>query len=342
MKLGIVNDMAMAVEVLRRVVESDGSHQVVWTARDGAEAVRKCADHRPDAVLMDLIMPIMDGVEATRAIMAASPCAILIVTSSVGRNTSRVFEALGAGALDAVRTPIVRGEEGGEKLLLAKLRLIQRLVGAERGGRARNTQPQPVPPGPSGGAAPLLPLVAVGASSGGPGALATLLKGIPGSFPGCVAIVQHIDREFAPGLVQWLASSCKLPVRLARDQERPEPSTVRVCEGGRHLVLSPAGLLRYTDEPRDSIHKPSVDVFFQSVAHHWRGTAVGVILTGMGRDGADGLAAMVARGHKGIAQDRDTSAIYGMPAAAVRTGAVSEVLPLPAIAGRVVELLGRG
>ncbi|MDF3887726.1 chemotaxis-specific protein-glutamate methyltransferase CheB [Cupriavidus basilensis] len=331
MKIGIVNDSRLAVAALLRVIALDPSLEVAWVAEDGESAVRMAAARTPDLILMDLLMPVMDGVEATRRIMAATPCAIVVVTMDLGRNASQVFDAMGHGAVDAVDTPTLA--EPDSKLasgpLLRKIRNIGRLLD----GRT----------GPSRAAAPLMRkasterLVAVGASAGGPSALATVLGGLPAGFNAAVVAVQHVDEAFAAGMADWLDAQCHLPVRLAREGEGPQPGTVLLAGTNDHLRLVGATRMIYTEEPRDYLYRPSIDVFFESVAQHWRGDAVGVLLTGMGRDGALGLKAMRERGCLTIAQDQATSAVYGMPKAAAALGAASEILPLPQIAARIVR-----
>jgi two-component system, chemotaxis family, response regulator WspF len=333
MKIGIVNDLPMAVEALRRALALAPRHELIWTANDGAEAVALCARHRPDLVLMDLIMPGMDGVEATRRIMAGTPCAILIVTVSVDANTSRVFEAMGYGALDAVDTPSLGSGDltTSSAPFLAKIDTIARLIGDGTTFRSR------IAPGrtPTSRQA----LVAIGASAGGPAALATLLEGLPGNFPAALVIIQHVDERFVAGLAEWLRRHSALPVRLAEEGDRPLPGTVLLAGTGDHLALKAADRLGYTAEPRDYAYRPSVDVFFQSVGTLWPGKAIGVLLTGMGADGALGLKALRAKGHYTIAQDQASSAVYGMPKAAAAANAAVDILPLQRIAPKIIDAL---
>lgn len=329
MKIGIVNDMLMAVEALRRAVALNPVHRVIWTARSGAEAVEKCAQERPDLVLMDLLMPGMDGVEATKRIMAATPCAILVVTASTGANSWRVFEAMGHGALDAVDTPVLTGGDPRTKAepLLAKIESIRRLLRErELSGGPRGSMP------PFSERDSRRGLVVIGASAGGPAALATVLQNLPADFRVPVVIVQHVDKQFAPGMADWLGQTSKLPVRLAVDGDRPTPGVVLLAGTNDHLVLTADGSLKYTPDPVDYVYRPSVDVFFQSVASYWRGTGVAVLLTGMGRDGAVGMKVLRNQGLHTIAQDEATCAVYGMPRAAVTLDAVAEILPLSQIA----------
>lgn len=334
MRIAIVNDLGMAVEALRRVLVRDPRHQLAWTAADGAEAVLQCARDRPDLILMDLIMPVMDGVEATRRIMAATPCAILVVTATVEGTTSRVFDALGAGALDAVNTPTLTGE--GANTLLAKIEALGRLIGdAQSPATAAATTSAKIRPVPE--ARPWL--FAIGASAGGPAALAEVLKVFPVNTRAAFIVVQHLDDSFAAGLADWLGGLISLPVRLARNGDVPTPGTVLMPGRDDHLVLTSNGSLMYRREPANYVYRPSVDEFFDSVVLHWTGPAAGVILTGMGRDGARGLKKMRDARFPTFAQDRASCAVYGMPKAAAELGGVGSVLPLDRIGPALQQLL---
>jgi len=337
MKIGIVNDLPMAVEALRRALTQKPGHQVVWVARNGAEAVEQCARATPDLVLMDMVMPGMDGVETTRRIMAQTPCAILIVTVSVGSNASRVFEAMGQGALDAVDTPAFGVGDWSESAspLLAKIATIQKLIRDKDGHHTAIEQASRglVPYGEG--------LVAIGASAGGPAALSTVLRGLPKDFPAALVIIQHVDAQFAAGMAEWLGLSCLLPVRIAREGEAPQAGVVLLAATNDHLALKGPGRLGYTATPLDYPYRPSVDVFFQSACRFWPGSVVGVLLTGMGRDGALGLKALRNKGHYTMAQDQASSAVYGMPKAAAKLGAAVDIVALAQIAPKLVNLFAR-
>ena len=328
MRIAIVNDLPLAVEALRRVITLAPEHQLAWIAQDGAEAVRRCVADPPDLILMDLIMPVMDGVEATRRIMAQTPCAILIVTASVDENSAKTFAAMGNGALDAVDLPNLGSADplASPQPLLRKIRSLSKLVSA----RGAVTTPHPLNRLP--------PLVAIGASAGGPAALSELLLGLPRDFPGAVVIVQHVDARFAPGMADWLDKHSTLPVRLAEEGDRLQPGQVLLAGTSEHLVLNMRGQLSYTTSPEDEIYHPSINVFYRSVVDNWTGRAAGVLLTGMGADGALGLKAMRGCGHLTITQDSETSAVFGMPKAAAALSAASEILPLPRIAPRLINL----
>jgi chemotaxis response regulator CheB len=182
-------------------------------------------------------------------------------------------------------------------------------------------------------------LVAIGASSGGPAALATLLAGLPKDFQAAVIVVQHVDEHMAANMADWLGQQSPLPVRVAAEGDRPVPGSVLLAATNDHLVLKSAERLGYSPEPRDYVYRPSVDAFFQSVSRLWRGDVVGVLLTGMGRDGALGLKALRDQGRHTITQDEASSAVYGMPKAAAKIGAAVDILPLNRIASRLVTLV---
>lgn len=335
MRIGIVNDMPLAVEALRRALALEPEHRIAWIAGNGAEAVQNCQVDLPDLLLMDLLMPVMDGVEATRRIMAQSPCAILIVSVDIEQHISRVFEAMGHGALDAVNTPSLGGDQSADaSALLRKIQNIGWLIG-QNTGRKRGASAPPVEE------AAARRLIAIGASAGGPAALATLLKQLPGDLKASVILVQHVDAVFAAGMADWLAGESSLPVRLAQDGERPQPGVVLLAGTNNHMRLQRNGELTYTEEPRSHIYRPSIDVFFDSVVEHWATEAIGVLLTGMGRDGAQGLRNMRGRGFHTIAQNQASCAVYGMPKAAAELDAAREILALESIAPRIVELLQR-
>jgi two-component system response regulator WspF len=325
MRIAIVNDVAMSAEALRRCIAATSEHQVVWIARSGVEAVSMCLENRPDLILMDLNMPEMDGVEATRQIMAASPCAILIVTGRPQDNVSQVFRALGAGALDVTATPILAGAVGGEAALLAKIKTIGKLVRASR--------PEPGANGGNGeSGTSVRHLLAIGASTGGPLAVQHILSGWVAPPGTAIVVVQHIDASFAGHFGKWLGDQLRMPVKVIEEGDALAPGCVQIARTNDHLTLSARHRLHYTEEPRDYPYRPSVDVFFECVARHWKADATGILLTGMGRDGAEGLLAMRAAGKITLAQDQASSAVYGMPRAAAERDAAQQILSLDQIA----------
>jgi two-component system response regulator WspF len=331
MRVAIVNDLPLTTEALRRIVLSDPRHQIAWIAADGDEAVRLCQGDRPDVVLMDLVMPRVNGAEATRRIMQQSPCAILVVTAGVAMNYHLVCEALGHGAFDAVSTPVLAGrtpaEAGAE--LLSKLTAVDRIN--RRITSMLVTAPAALKPVASPPPGSIPPLVAMGTSTGGPLALAAILGALPADFPGAILVVQHIGAEYAGCLVDWLKARTPLTVRAAKAGDVPQAGTVLIAGSSDHMILTAERTLSYAREPADYPYRPSVTVLFESLARHWPARGLAVLLTGIGRDGAQGLLTLQEAGWRTIAQDQATSVVFGMPRAAMEMGAARHVLPLDQI-----------
>ncbi|ACK67706.1 response regulator receiver modulated CheB methylesterase [Rippkaea orientalis PCC 8801] len=343
MRIAIVNDMMMAVAALQRVVTSVPDYEIAWIAHNGSQAIAHCATDTPDLILMDIIMPEIDGVEATHIIMEHSPCAILIVTASIKSNSSKIFEAMGYGALDVVSTPVLGrlGDPEAAAILLDKIATIGVLIGQRKSksvhkdllksANSRGKSKLSTPP------SALPPLVVIGVSTGGPKALAVLLGALPSSFPAAIVIIQHVDAQFAPGLATWLNKQTSLPVRLAMEGDSLKSGTVLLAGTNDHLVLRPNLTLKYTEKPQDYPYRPSVDVFCQSVADYWSRKGTAVLLTGMGRDGALGLKELRSKGWHTIAQDKQSCVVYGMPKAAVEMDSAVEILPLSDIAPALIK-----
>jgi chemotaxis response regulator CheB len=356
-KIAIVNDVPMVVEVLRRALAQWPEHQLLWVAQDGAQAIEMCAWQLPDVVLMDIVMPNVDGVEATRRIMQNTPCPILIVTADIGISAQKVYEALGFGALDAVDTPALNGSDlsRGSSVLLDKITRVGRMkpnlppppLAARTAARSAPLK-RPLRPLSAlrssgieslGTAAGVIArrLVVIGASAGGPGALAVVLRALPRDFPAAVVIVQHIDPGFAHGMADWLQQQSGLQVRVAQEGDRPHVGCVLMAGTNHHLLFKNRDTLGYETEAPEDVYHPSIDVLFHSVVRQWRNQVVGVLLPGMGRDGAVGLKAMRDAGVHTIAQDQQSSSVYGMPKAAAALDAATEILPLDSIARALVE-----
>ena len=292
--------------------------RVLWESADGEEALTRNARQPVHLLLLELGAGEDEAVAIIRRLRTASTTAVLLVTDDIAAHAAQVFHAIGCGAADVLELPRAAATQ------VAKLRSVAALLGLVH-----------VPERRVGAA-----LVAIGASAGGPAALATILHSLPAALAGAFVIVQHIDAGFAAGMAEWLGQSAALEVRVARDGESPAAG-VALLAGVRdhHLVLDPRQRLRYQDEPSQLSDRPSIDELFDSIARHWQRPAIGVLLTGMGRDGARGLRALRDRGHHTIAQDAASSAIYGMPKAAVGLNAAVEVMPLADIAQRLQQLL---
>ncbi len=336
MRIAIVNDLAMAVESLRRVICSSGLHHLAWVARTGADAVEMCKDDVPDLILMDMVMPGMNGVQATRKIMRECPCPILIVTSSVTSHASMVFEAMGAGALDAVVTPVLAGETktASAETLLNKIAMIGKL----RGPAVSSVYPTRAIARPAAAADADIPqLVAIGCSTGGPRAVVTLLNSFPPHFNAAVVIIQHMDKKFVAGFADWLHQQSPLPVMVPEDGTAVRPGRVYLPGTRDHVRINGAGELIYSKTTEECFYHPSVDIFFNSIAETYQQRCIGVLLTGMGRDGGAGLLALRRRGYLTIAQDKQSSVVYGMPRYASELEAAVKILPIEKIGSEIVQ-----
>lgn len=315
----------------------DRDIQVVGEANDGSQALSVILRQRPHLVTMDLQMPVGSGLDAIEEIMAKCPVPILVVTGHSKRSSAAAFEAIRRGALQLAEKP-APGRSSGATELRAQVRLLSKVpvVWHVAGGRNKPRPRRSVAPAslgrtvahPSG--APLV--IGVGASAGGPGAIAMLLGQLPVPFAGCVAVVQHLPKGFAASFVDFLKSRTRLKVKLVTDRAPREPGAVLVAPDDRHLVLANRNEFVAVELPRVDGFRPSATVLFRSLADTFGPDAVGVVLSGMGNDGAEGLQRMRRRGSLTIAQDESTSAVYGMPRAAVEAGAAELVLPLNQIA----------
>ena len=316
----LAEDSAVTREYLKWLLEQDPELEVVGAAPDGERAVALAERLRPDVILMDVHMPGLDGFDATRQIMERFPTPIVMATAS----TSRAFEALEAGALVLLAKPPAPWEDGHEAAaeellrtikLMAEVKVVRRWAdnGARRVRRPRAPR-----------------VVAIGASTGGPQVLAAILGELPPlGVP--VVLVQHISLGFIEGFVEWLDSRAPMPVRIARHDDRLTPGTVYVADGGHHVTLTRDRRIALDDGPPVNGFRPSISRLFDSVAETCGQAAVGVLLTGMGRDGADGLRRMRDAGALTIAQDEASSVVFGMPGEAVRLEAAVDVLPPAAI-----------
>ena len=378
MRVGIANDMRTATEILRQVVSCRPEHQIAWTAENGEQAVRLCRSDPPDVLLMDLVMPVLDGAEATRQIMRSCPCPVLVVTSDVTRNFHLVCQAMGYGAYDAIAMPPLGTEpiEQAGAHLLARMLVAPRIkrhlqAGGTTGlaGRAETSSGSDdsaiIMPGEllnkiRGTLAPAqaadedstarlklspvtpasqFPLVAIGSSTGGPQALEAILPKLPKNFPGAIVIAQHIGADFARSLAEWLQEQCRIRVQAMESGDRPQPGIALIGATGDHLVLRKDGTLGYTAEPKEAPYRPSVNTLFASLRSNCRQPGVAILLTGIGNDGAHGMLALRQAGWLTIAQDEATSVVYGMPQAARQLDAAMRILPVHEIADYLTDRL---
>jgi two-component system chemotaxis response regulator CheB len=374
----VVDDSTVQRRLLRGMIEADHDLTVVGEARTGKEAVALVERLRPGVVLMDLDLPVMNGIEAIEKIMAVHPTPILVYSAFVdGPSNANGVAAIAAGAVDVIAKPSASSSEpadGYGDVLRKRLRVASR-VRVITHPRAR-LRPRAVPFDESAVAAanvpaigttgnapptvaprdrPVVPpvrvvrapvqtrqidLIAIGVSTGGPQALVHLLGALPADLRQAVVVVQHMADGFLQGLADWLGTQCALPVVLGQRGHKLESGTVTIAPGGHNMIIGDRLRVSLEVPPPGQFHVPGIDACFTSIAAHVGSTAIGVILTGMGRDGAAGLKLMRENGAVTIGQDEATSAVYGMPAAAMTIGAVEHELPLADIAPLLLRTVG--
>lgn len=337
----VVEDSAVLRQLLGHVLGADAGLEVVGYACNGREALEATLRLRPDVISMDLHMPEMDGLEATRLIMQTQPTPIVIVSSSSAREeVSSAFRLLEAGALAVAEKPPGPDHPRHEAAALELVRTIRlmaevKVVRRWKSGEARASGVRLPEPAPRHGAVELL---GIGASTGGPLVLKTVLAALPRSCPFPVLIVQHIAPGFTEGLAHWLTAASGFAVRLAADGETPLPGHAYLAPDDRHLELGADRRIVLGAQAPEHGHRPAVSVLFRSLARVLGGRAVGVLLSGMGRDGAEELKAMKESGALTLAQNRESSVVHGMPGAAIALGAALRVLSPEQIAAALARL----
>lgn len=340
----LAEDSATIRHHLASLINATSGMCVIGEAGDGLEAVATVAHQKPDVVSMDVRMPGMDGLAATRQIMTECPTPVVIVSSLLERDIDLSFQAIEAGALAVVEKPPGRDDPAfasKQRRFLRTLLAMARVSVVRRGSTARLAPPEAERPVKR--KLRLAPeVIAIGASAGGPSALSRLLQGLPTDLPVPVVIVQHMPAEFSPGLARWLDKMLPMPVSLIEHGTRLTPGTVHLSPGDAHCIVTreQGVLMARLQHERGTYHYvPAVDVLFESVASTCGAAAIGIVLTGMGNDGARGLTAMHEAGAHTMAQDRHSSTVFGMPRAAIEAGAVQQVLPLVQIATAIRKLL---
>lgn len=345
-KVLLVDDSRLALAMLERIFRLAPDVEVVGKAGGGEEALALVHRLKPDVICTDLHMPRMGGLEMTRRVMAEVPTPILVISLSVNpdEDGENIFALLEAGAVDVF--PKFRGTAGEEfnrfsDDMLRKVRTVAGVFVFRRHHRHRTVEARmPAPPPGVGAHGREIKLLAIGASTGGPVALDFLFRSLPGDFPVPILCVQHISAGFLDGLVRWLASNARLRVKSAEQGEIPRPGTVYFPREAFHLECDGRGRLHLSPEGARSEYCPSVDVLFHSLAAAHGDAVAAVLLTGMGRDGAEGLLAIHSRGGLTVAQDEKSCVIFGMPRAAIELGAAGHVLALEDMPTEILRLLG--
>jgi len=337
----VVEDSPVARRLLVELLSRDPDVEVVGEATHGSQAVAEAARLEPDVVTMDVALPEMDGLEATRRIMREHPRPIVVVSAAYGRDAKLAIRALEAGALAVMPKPQGPGSPNFERRAaelvdcvkaMSEVRVVRRRQGLRPASIAM-TPPAPRPAAPAD-------LVAIAASTGGPAALGAILRAMPAEAPAPILVVQHIAPGFEEGLSRWLDGLSPLRVRVAEDGMPVMPGDVALAPARRHMGISADGRVRLSAGPPIDGHRPSASHLFASVASTYAGRALGVVLTGMGSDGVSGLLALRRAGGAVVAQDRDSCTVYGMPGAATAAGAVSRTVGLEHMATAIMAACG--
>ena len=339
----VVDDSPSICEYLCALFASDPEFQVVGAARNGSETVPLVERLKPDVISMDLTMPGIDGFETTRQIMSSHPTPIVIVSARCDRKSAALsFQVLEAGALSLLGTPAPLGSPGYEASRRELLDTFRAMAGVRVIRRSVRPVLQSLPKvsAPSSGVS-LPSLIVIGASTGGPPVLHTIISRLPATLPVPIVVVQHITHGFIDGLVDWLGSVTTLPVSTAKDLEIPLPGHVYLAPDGVHLELSRDRRLRLVPGSKEFGVCPAVSRLFRSVTGSYGRTAIGVLLSGMGRDGAEEMLALRRSGGITIAQDAATSVVHGMPGEAIRLGAAIYISPDIGIASLLCSLTGQ-
>ncbi len=335
----VVDDSAVQRSMLINILEAEGDLTVAGWATNGEEAIRSAAALKPDVITMDLRMPVMDGLLATRRIMQETPTPIIIVTASLSRDVHEVVgAAYQAGALAIVPKPMpgARNAGGAGELRrtvrsMSEIKVVRRWTPERLNARAQGPDRIVIPPSKRP------EIVAIGASTGGPKALQEILTQLPATFVLPVLIVQHIAGDFVAPMIDWLRPQCAVPLEIAAPGQLLDGPGIYFAPQGRHLRVRGRALV-LGDEPPVRGHRPSATILFESVAGQYGPAAIGVLLTGMGDDGASGLRDMKLAGGQTIAQDEASSVVFGMPGVAIGMGIVDYILPPPEIALLLVKL----
>lgn len=339
----VVEDSLVVRQLLVHIISRDPRLTVAAAVGSAEEALQEIGRVQPDVISMDIRLPGMDGLEATRRIMAERPTPIVVIAGSVEDASLKIsMNALRAGALTVVEKPLGLTSAGFDEIaetICTQLYIMSQVSVVRRRSFQWRSQSAVSVPQKSPELRTLRPsVIGIAASTGGPPALAKVLGALPTDFPVPILLVQHMGAAFMEGFVSWLDGLIGLNVRIARDQEIPTAGQVYVAPGDRHLLLSTAGTLKIDAAPALESQRPSATLLFQSMAQSIGSRGLGIILTGMGEDGAKGLLELRQAGGYILAEDESTAVVYGMPAAAARIGAVSASLPLDLIAPRLLQL----
>lgn len=328
----LVDDSPIALKILERILSSSPDIEVIGTALNGKEGLELIPGLNPDVICTDLHMPVMDGLEFTKEIMTQYPRPILVISVSVQEGSQNVFRLLEAGAVDVFLKPrgFIESEFDKKALeLISKVKVVAGVHVFRRRPKETVSREKEAPPRELRDTKHEIrntKIVAIGASTGGPQILHFLLSRLPANFPIPVVCVQHIGDEFLSGFIEWLSSQCRMKVRIAEAGEFPQPGTIYFPQAGSHLRIDNNGRFAVSEEPPYDGHRPSISVVLRSIADFYGSRVISVLLTGMGRDGAEGMQDVSMAGGITIAQDEGSSVVFGMPKAAIELGAAKYVM----------------
>jgi len=342
----VVDDSKVTRQLLVHILESDPQIRVIGALTDGQAAVDFVAGNCPDVVLMDIHMPGMDGFEATRRIMETQPVPIIICSATTDpKEVATTFRSMEAGAVAFVEKPVGLGDDNYQAVaanllqtikLMSEVKVVRRWPRVRSGGSSTAVAPGVLKSEPAG-----IRVIGIGASTGGPPVLQTILSSLPKDFPVPVLIVQHIARGFLPGLAEWLNQTTGWQIHLAAHGTCPLPGHAYLAPDDFHMGVTPSGRIFLTREPPENGLRPAVSFLFRSLAESFGASVLGVLLTGMGKDGAAELKLMKDRGAETIAQDRESSIVHGMPGEAILLGGATHVLAADKIAETLIMLVNR-
>jgi two-component system chemotaxis response regulator CheB len=338
----VVDDSALMRKLIPQMLAADESIEVVGTAMDGSFCLKKIEELKPGVVTLDLEMPGMNGIDALKEIMRRQPLPVIVFSSHSTEGASVTMKALGLGAFDFVPKPRDAAAHMAEtaRELIAKVKAAAECKLKPRMLSGLPPKPEKLP---VSSAAPNK-VVAIGVSTGGPQALEYVLSQLPGDFPGAITVVQHMPEGFTDMFARRLDEVCPLRVKEAQSGDQLQPGRVLICPGNRHMKVRrlPIGdVVALSDEPRVNGHRPSADVLLRSVAEQFKTQAVGVLMTGMGDDGAEGLGAVKKEGGMTLAQSEESCVVYGMPKAAIERGYAIRVVGLDNIGATLQSVCGR-
>ncbi|RDH81227.1 MAG: chemotaxis response regulator protein-glutamate methylesterase [endosymbiont of Galathealinum brachiosum] len=327
MRIAIVHNSEDIIRLFTYLI-ADLGFNICWTCNTAKEAIKNAANDCPDLLLVQLDLTDMKGSELIQKIMESSPTTIIAINNSVKQKPGDIFDAMSAGALDAFSEPSTENTDSIHELKNKILNIsklhdsLKKIEKEKQASSIKNT-----------------PLVAIGSSTGGPAALLTILKQLPEKTNAIWVIIQHMDNQFSQGMAKWLNEQTSINIEIAKDNQVPKIGHVYMAGTNDHLIINKTGRFEYTEDPLDYPYRPSVDEFFKSAVSHWPNKLIGVLLTGMGRDGANGLLSFYNRGMHTIAQDQNSCAVYGMPKAACELKAVTIELDINDIAKNIMENL---